>query len=133
MTVRKSRQPERTPPHGTDALEDDATDLVFKALGHRTRREILDLLKDHPRTTGDLCRHFADLDRCTTMQHLGVLERAGLVVVRRDGRERWNHLDVVPIRRVHDRWIGTYAGAAAGLLTRLRDDVEGGGPEGTQG
>lgn len=106
--------------------DDDAFDLVFKALGHRTRRAILDLLKDQPRTTGDLCASFPALDRCTTMQHLRVLEGAGLVVVRRDGRERWNHLDVVPLRRVHDRWIGEYAAGAAGLLTRLSDDLDAG-------
>ena len=43
------------------------------------------------------------------MQHLDVLEQAGLVVAQRTGRERWNHLDVLPITMIHDRWIGRYA------------------------
>jgi DNA-binding transcriptional ArsR family regulator len=109
---------------GKAAADDEAFDRVFKALSHATRRRILDLLRDHPRTTGELCTHFPDLDRCTTMQHLGVLERAGLVVARRRGRERWNHLDVVPISLIHDRWIGDYARSAAELLTTLKSDRE---------
>lgn len=104
--------------------DDEAFDLVLKALAHRTRRQILDLLRDQPRTTGDLCDRFPTLDRCTTMQHLRVLERAGLVVARREGRERWNHLDALPVRMVHDRWIGEYAGAAVGMLSRLKADLE---------
>jgi DNA-binding transcriptional ArsR family regulator len=108
------------------AHDDDlAFDLVFKALSSRTRRAILDLLKDHPRTTGELCDQFPALDRCTTMQHLGVLERAGLVVAQRRGRERWNHLDVLPIKLIHDRWIGDYARSAVDLIATLRADLEG--------
>ena len=40
------------------------------------------------------------------MQHLKVLEDADLVIVRREGRERWNHLNALPIKHIHDRWIG---------------------------
>ena len=62
-------------------------DLVFKALAHATRRRICDALRDRPLTTGQLAGFFPELDRCTVMQHLKVLERAGLVVVARKGRE----------------------------------------------
>jgi DNA-binding transcriptional ArsR family regulator len=105
-------------------IDDEQFDRVFKALSASTRREILDLLKDRPRTTGDLCARFPALDRCTVMQHLGVLHRAGLVVVQRRGRERWNHLDVLPIKLIHDRWIGTYARSAVDLLANLKSDLE---------
>jgi|SRR5690606_15217310 len=104
------------------AAEDD--DAVFKALASPTRRRLLDLLKDGPRTTGQLCAAFDSLDRCTVMQHLGVLERAGLVIAQRKGRERWNHLDPLPIKRIHDRWISEYATAAVGLLASLADELE---------
>ena len=107
----------------TAPVDDDATDRVFKALSARTRRQLLDLLRDGPRTTGDLCGHFPELDRCTVMQHLSVLEDAGLVVARRSGRERWNHLDVLPIKHVHDRWIGDYARGAVGMLAALEADL----------
>src|SRR5215471_8067519 len=110
---------------GKVANDDDTLDQVFKALANATRRRILDLLRDHPRTTGQVCDQFPDLDRCTTMQHLGVLERAGLVAVRREGRVRWNHLNVLPLTVVHDRWIGEYARSAVDLLAALRAELEG--------
>ena len=72
----------------------DAFDRTFKALGHQVRRQILDDLRDQPLTTGTLVAHFPELDRCTVMQHLKVLEEAELVIPVRKGRERWNHLNV---------------------------------------
>jgi DNA-binding transcriptional ArsR family regulator len=113
------------PPDADLEPDDETYDRVFQALANSTRRQILDLLKDQPHTTGDLCARFPALDRCTTMQHLGVLERAGLVVAVRRGRERWNHLDVLPIKQLHDRWIGDYARSAVGLLSDLKSGLEG--------
>lgn len=103
---------------------DDEDDALFKALGHRARRRILDALKSGPRTTGALCELVTELDRCTVMQHLKVLEDAGLVVVERRGRERWNHLDALPIHAIHERWIGPYAAYAAAMLSRLKRTAE---------
>lgn len=103
---------------------DNAEDLVFKALAHPRRRALLDYLKDEPRTTGMLCEAFADLDRCTVMQHLKVLEEADLIIIRREGRERWNHLNSLPIKRIHDRWISGYASHAMSILDRLKSGLE---------
>ena len=100
-------------------------DRVFKALGSPVRRHILDLLKEGPRTTGDLCARFRRLDRCTVMQHLGVLRKAGLLISRREGRQRWNYLNVLPIKEIHDRWISPYAVGAVALLARFKRDLEG--------
>ena len=99
-------------------------DLIFKALADRRRRQILDLLKEQPKTTGELCARFKEHDRCTVMQHLGVLEKAGLVIVQKKGRFRWNYLNVVPIREIYDRWINQYASPNAELLTKLKNDLE---------
>lgn len=100
-------------------------DLVFKALADGRRRQILDMLKKAPRTTGELCDRFEGaLDRCTVMQHIGVLERAGLIIARREGRVRWNHLNVAPFKEIHDRWISPYAAEAVNLLARLKRDLE---------
>lgn len=99
-------------------------DLVYKALADSRRREILDLLRDEPKTTGDLCAHFKNLDRCTVMQHLGVLEKAGLIFVQKKGRFRWNYLDVAPIREIYDRWINQYASPSVELLTKLKQNLE---------
>lgn len=75
--------------------------------------------------TGELCAAFPALDRCTVMQHLKVLEEAELVIVRRKGRARWNHLNPLPIKHLHDRWIGPYAARAVDMLDRLKTDLEG--------
>ncbi len=107
-------------------------DLIFKALADSRRRKILDLLKDAPKTTGAICAKFRGLDRCTVMQHLGVLEKAGLIFVKKEGKYRWNYLDVVPIREIYDRWINQYASPSAGLLARMRADLESKEPGGTR-
>ncbi|WP_142846128.1 helix-turn-helix transcriptional regulator [Telmatospirillum sp. J64-1] len=101
----------------------DDFDPIFKALAHARRRAILDCLKKEPMTTGGLCQHFHDMDRCTVMQHLKVLHDAGLVVVTREGRERWNHLNALPIKEIADRWIGDYAQHAVRMLSSLERDL----------
>lgn len=101
-----------------------ADDRVFKALAAPVRREILDRLKDAPQTTGALCEAFRPLDRCTVMQHLKVLEKADLVLVVRRGRERWNHLNPLPIQAIHARWIGKYAGYTVDRLAAFKEDLE---------
>ncbi len=102
----------------------DAHDRVFKALSAPVRRQILDDLRDQPLTTGALCSHFEDLDRCTVMQHIKVLEEAGLINVVRKGRERWNYLNPLPIHQIHERWIGPHAKRAVALLDKLKNDLE---------
>jgi DNA-binding transcriptional ArsR family regulator len=102
----------------------DQYDAVFKALASPVRRQILDDLRDQPLTTGTLCAHFPDLDRCTVMQHLKVLEDADLIIAERRGRERWNHLNAMPIQDIHDRWIGPHAAAASAQLARFKQSVE---------
>lgn len=99
-------------------------DPIFKALADRRRRKLLDLLRDGPKTTADLCSHFPELDRCTVMQHLGVLQHAELIFVQKKGKFRWNYLNVVPIREIYDRWINQYASPNVELLTRLKHDLE---------
>jgi len=99
-------------------------DAVFKALASPVRRNILDDLRDNPLTTGALCAHFPELDRCSVMQHLRVLEAADLVIVERRGRERWNHLNPLPIHDIHERWIGPHAARAVERLAGLKRALE---------
>src|SRR4029077_410609 len=100
-------------------MSSSGDDRVFKALADSRRRRILDLLKEKPRTTAELCTRFErSLDRCTVMQHLGVLERAGLVIARREGRHRWNYLNAAPFKDIYDRWISPYAEHSIELLAR---------------
>lgn len=58
------------------------------------------------------------------MQHLGVLEKADLVIVKRDGRHWWNYLNVVPIQKIYNRWISQYALEASRLLERMKREIE---------
>ncbi len=103
---------------------DDDLDTVFKALANPVRRHICDELRLRPLTTQQLVGCFPALDRCTVMQHLRVLESAGLVVPVRKGRERFNYLDAMPIQAIHERWIGPHAAQAAGRLNQLKRALE---------
>jgi len=104
--------------------EDEQDELVIKAIASADRRRILDLLREAPQTTGAICEKLDWLNRCTVMQHLGVLEKARLIITRKEGRQRWNHLDVSPIQRIHERWIESYAAPSAGLLSMWKNDIE---------
>jgi DNA-binding transcriptional ArsR family regulator len=95
-------------------------DRLFRALAAPIRRRILDALRDAPLTTGVLCARFDRIDRCTVMQHLKVLEEAGLIVAERRGRERINHLNALPIRDLYARWVAPYAQGAVEKLAGLR-------------
>ena len=99
-------------------------DAVFRALASPARRALLDHLRDTPLTTGRLCALFPELDRCSVMQHLKVLEGADLVIAERKGRERWNHLNPLPIHEIHERWIGPHAALAVERLAGLKSALE---------
>ncbi len=106
------------------ARETDKDDLVFKALANADRRKILDLIKEQARTTGNISEQLGHINRCTVMLHLGTLEKAELIITQKRGRERWNYLNVAPIQQVYSRWIKEYAQPAAGLLTKIKFQVE---------
>jgi DNA-binding transcriptional ArsR family regulator len=103
----------------------DDLEEVWRALSNPVRRAILDLLRDGALTTGAVAAEFSDLSRFAVMQHLGVLEEADLVVVRREGRKRFNYLNPVPIQQVHDRWVSRYTRPWTEALVNLRNELEG--------
>ena len=103
-------------------------DAVFRALADPTRRSLLDeLFREDGQTLGALEGRFA-MSRFGVMKHLRQLEKAGLVVTRRRGREKLHFLNPVPIRLVHDRWVSKYAepwaAALSGLKHRLEERME---------
>jgi DNA-binding transcriptional ArsR family regulator len=100
-------------------MNDELTPL-WKALADPTRRKLLDLLRDEPHTTGDLSDYFPTLSRYAVMKHLGILVEAGLVLVRRRGRERWNYLNAVPLQQMYERWLKPYEGEWASSLIQLK-------------
>jgi DNA-binding transcriptional ArsR family regulator len=98
-------------------------DPVFKALADPTRRRLLDRLFD---ADGSPLMELAaemGMTRFGVMKHLRVLERAGLVVARRLGREKLHYLNPIPIRRIEDRWMAKYqtrrVSALATIETKL--------------
>jgi uncharacterized protein YndB with AHSA1/START domain/biotin operon repressor len=97
---------------------------VFKALADPTRRALLDeLFERDGQTLSALAGRF-DMTRVAVAKHLRLLEDAGLVVTRRQGREKLHHLNPVPIRLVHDRWVSKYTEAWAAGLVDLKRDLE---------
>src|SRR5262245_33058316 len=98
--------------------------LTWKALADPVRREILDLLREEPRTTGDICDAFAHLTRFGVLSHMTVLKGAGLIRVERRGRERINRIDPEPLREAYEQWIRNYEVLWAGRLGRLKRHVE---------
>ena len=99
-------------------------DRIFKALADPTRRLLLDRLFERDgRTLGELESQL-EMTRFGAMKHLRVLEEAGLVVSRKVGRTRLHYLKPVPIRQIHDRWIGKYTERRASVLAELKTQLE---------
>ena len=101
---------------------------VWKALSSSHRRALLDGLRDGPMTTTALCEVLPGLSRFAVMQHLGVLERAGIVLVRREGRERWNELNAVPIQRELERWLNSFQQASVSQLLAFERHLQASAP-----
>ncbi|MEH7235443.1 SRPBCC domain-containing protein [Bacillus sp. JJ1562] len=97
---------------------------VFKALGHPIRREILDILRASPKTTGELDDYFPEVTRYAIMKHLKILEDGNLVVVRREGKYKRNFLNAIPLQEMYNRWVGKYMQYTASSLLNLRAVVQ---------
>jgi DNA-binding transcriptional ArsR family regulator len=102
----------------------DSLEIVWRALASPLRREMLDLLRDGPMSTGDLAAHFPKHSRFAVMQHLRMLESADLVVPHREGRTRLNYLNPVPIQRIFHRWVSKYQEPWAESLVSLKATLE---------
>src|SRR5471032_2535556 len=99
-------------------------DDVFKALAHPTRRKLLyKLFKDDGQSLSALEKRLP-MTRFGVMKHLKLLEAAGLVVTRRQGREKLHFLNAVPIRLIHDRWVSKYAERWVAALSDLKYRLE---------
>lgn len=104
-----------------DAVDDD----VFKALNDPSRRLLLDALFAHDgQSLGELGELLPQMTRFGVMNHLAVLEEAGLVTTHRDGRRKLHYLNPVPIQMVHQRWITKYTERRVRTMTELKSDLE---------
>jgi DNA-binding transcriptional ArsR family regulator len=83
---------------------------VYRALADPTRRAILDELSERDgQTLFEICarlatKHGLGSSRQAISQHLDVLESAGLVRTRREGRYKFHHLDTTPLETIVERW-----------------------------
>ena len=91
-------------------IKEGMPDALFKALADPTRRTILDeLTQRNGQTLFEICgrlamKHDLGSSRQAISQHLAVLEEAGLVTTRREGRYKFHHLDTTPLRSIVERW-----------------------------
>ena len=97
---------------------------MFKALADPTRRSLLDRLFERDGRTLTELESEIDMTRFGVMKHLRILEEAGLVVTRRDGRQKLHFLNPVPIRLIHDRWIDKYRERQVSALADLKTTLE---------
>jgi DNA-binding transcriptional ArsR family regulator len=99
-----------------------ATHDAYRAIAAPSRRVILDLLQDGDRSVGELV-DLVDISQPAVSQHLRVLQDAGLVQYRREGRNRIYHLNAAPLREVYD-WLGHYERFWTEKLNALGDYLE---------
>jgi uncharacterized protein YndB with AHSA1/START domain/DNA-binding transcriptional ArsR family regulator len=100
-------------------------DDVFRALADPSRRKLLDELFKTDGQTLSMLQERLPMTRFGVMKHLRQLEAAGLVVTRRQGREKLHFLNPVPIRLVHDRWVNKYTEPWVAALSELKYAMEG--------
>jgi DNA-binding transcriptional ArsR family regulator len=112
------------PVHGGVKVPRDELDGVWKALSDSTRRSILDLLRQGPRTTTQIVEAFPNLTRFGVMKHIDVLRATGLIHTREDRQQRINSLNVVPIRQIYERWVGRFEEMWVSHLLRIKEDAE---------
>ncbi|WP_252974861.1 ArsR/SmtB family transcription factor [Janibacter melonis] len=103
-------------------------DLVFRALADPTRRLLLDALHERGGQTQSeleqVVQGQGEMTRVGVAKHLRLLEEAGLVVTRKEGRSKHHFLNAVPIQTIHERWIGKYTAARASALLDLKRALE---------
>jgi DNA-binding transcriptional ArsR family regulator len=104
--------------------DDRQADAVFKALGDRSRRLLLDALRErNGQTLTELCAGLL-MARQSVSKHLGVLEAAMLVTTVRRGREKLHYLNPAPINEIAERWISQYDQERVRALSDLKRALE---------
>ena len=105
-------------------ITNDDDDNVFLALGHRIRREIMDLVKETPGiTVGELAKSF-DVSRIAVINHLATLEKAGLILSEKDKQSRRLYLNTVPLQLIYERWTDEYSALWSGRVSLIKKMAE---------
>ncbi len=80
-------------------------DSIWKAIADGKRRTILDALSQGPKSTGELVDLFPQIGRTAVLKHLDILQNSNLILIKREGRVRWNHINIAPLQAVCSGWI----------------------------
>jgi uncharacterized protein YndB with AHSA1/START domain/DNA-binding transcriptional ArsR family regulator len=105
-------------------MDGDDPDIVFKALADKTRRALLDSLRErNGLTLGELYRPLA-MARQSATQHLEILEAANLIATVRRGREKLHYLNPVPLWDIHERWIERFEPPRLRALHAIKRQAE---------
>lgn len=100
-------------------------DAVFRALADKSRRHLLDRLREkNGQALGELCAGL-NMSRQAVAKHLAILEEANLVATQRRGREKVHYLNPVPINDIAERWVAKYERARLAALSALKQNLEG--------
>ena len=106
-------------------VEDDALDRTFGALAHPARRAILGrLARGEVASVTDLAEPF-DMSLVAVSRHVRVLEEAGLISRKREGRVRWCRYETAAIGEAKD-WIETHQRYWSAQLDALAAFLKGG-------
>ncbi|HET6626606.1 MAG TPA: metalloregulator ArsR/SmtB family transcription factor [Nocardioidaceae bacterium] len=96
-------------------------DAVLQALADRSRRTVLEILRDHPATAGELAQALP-IARPGVSRHLRVLRESGLVDVRQEGQRRIYSLRLEALQEVDD-WLGEYRALWQNRLGALHTEI----------
>lgn len=99
-------------------------DALLHALAHVHRRNVLDIVGASPGiAVGLVAKHF-DVSRIAVMNHLTVLERAGLLISEREGTSRRLYLNAAPLQSLVDRWATSFGRYWVGHLLDIKQVAE---------
>jgi len=96
-------------------------DTVLHALADESRRTVLEILRDHPASAGELAEALP-IARPGVSRHLRVLREAGLVDVRQDAQRRIYTLRPEALVEV-DEWLGEYRRLWENRLDALHSEI----------
>ena len=98
----------------------DTQDRVWKALGDGKRRKLIEAIAAGPKLTGELVDLIPGIGRTAVLRHIAILADANLIIVRADGRKRWNYLNPDPIKAVCTSWVARHIDGLMSSAERLK-------------
>jgi len=99
-------------------------DLIFKAFADKSRRQILDLVKNKPGININELTEYFEFTRFAVMKHIKILEDANLIVSEKSGKNKLLYLNAMPIQYIYDRWISQFSKYWASNLSELKYSLE---------